>query len=43
MLFSLMAEEYSIHLLSMDGHLDCFHVLAVVANAAMNTEVQIRM
>ena len=24
MLFSLMAEKYSIHLLSMDGHLDCF-------------------
>lgn len=36
-----MAEEYSIHLLSMDGHLDCFHVLVVVTNAAVDTEVQI--
>ena len=26
---------------SMDGHLDCFHVLAVVTNAAVDTEVQI--
>ena len=25
----------------MDGHLDYFHVLAIVPNAAVNTEMQI--
>ena len=25
--------------LSVDGHLDCFHVLAAVDNAVLNTEV----
>ena len=44
-----MAESYStaymyhsffIHL-SVDGHLDCFHVLAIVNSAAVNTEVHV--
>ena len=43
-----MAEEYSLvyvyHIFfihsSVDGHLGCFHVLAVVNSAAVNTEIQ---
>lgn len=27
--------------LSVDGHLDCFHLLAMVNNAAINTAVEI--
>ena len=30
-------------LLSVDGHLDCFHVLAVVSSAAMNIGVHVSL
>ena len=47
--FFLMTEYYSIvymyHIffihLSVDGHLGCFHVLAIVNSTTMNTEVHV--
>ena len=37
---ALLSVVYFIHLL-VNGHLVCFHVLAIVSNAAMSVEVQI--
>ena len=37
-----MYHAFLIHL-SVDGHLGCFHVLAIVKSAAMNTEVHVSL
>ena len=37
-----MYHSFLIHL-SADGHLGCFHVLAMINSAAMNTEVPVSL
>ena len=37
-----MYHSFLIHL-PVDGHLDCFHVLAIINSAAMNIEVHVSL